>query len=97
MSDDETKLCPHCGKKLRSDNTRGACSACLARGKKADGEPAPKRRSSTAAADTAQAAGTAVERFRQVASGLGLDPDTQLEAFAQAWLDELRAKVEAAA
>lgn len=27
----DVKTCPHCGKKLRSDNTRGACSTCLAK------------------------------------------------------------------
>lgn len=31
MSDPEARNCPHCGKKLRVDNKRGACSACLAK------------------------------------------------------------------
>lgn len=29
MSDLEAKKCPHCGKTLRADNTRGACTKCL--------------------------------------------------------------------
>jgi predicted amidophosphoribosyltransferase len=28
--DPSAKLCPHCSKQLRKDNTRGACSKCLA-------------------------------------------------------------------
>ena len=37
----EAKKCPYCDKKLRKDNTRGACSKCLASGadKRADEAP----------------------------------------------------------
>ena len=38
---DVEKKCPHCGKKLRRDNTRGACSACLANKEHRAGSPAP--------------------------------------------------------
>ena len=91
MSDD-VKLCPHCGKKLRSDNTRGACSDCLARGKGSatavdqTGEPkkknGPKKASET------------MRNFRTVAAALGKDPDAILEEAAHAWLELVRKAVE---
>jgi hypothetical protein len=100
MSDD-LKTCTRtgCGKRLRSDNTTGVCgSGCLsdeappakrAKASKVAGPRKPKREAS-AAGD-----GEAVERFRTVATALGLDPEEILAEFAEAWIAELRGKVAA--
>lgn len=107
---DTTKTCSRagCGKKLYQSNTSGLCSSgCLspeappslrARGVK------PARELSavvTGAVDEQarrkSAKGTALARFKQVCAGLGKDPDEELEAFAQGWLDALLEKLEDAA
>ena len=100
----DVKICsrPDCGKKLRANNTTGSCATgCLSpeapAGKRAKGSGTSRREGKRAAAPESAGSSGALERFRQVATGLGLDPDAQLEAFAQAWLDEVRAKVESAA
>lgn len=98
---DETKTCerPGCGKKLRSSNTKGVCgSGCLSDeappSQRAKGAGTPRREGKRAAAPESAGSSGALERFRQVAAGLGLDPDAQLEAFAETWLAEVRSKVE---
>lgn len=77
----EEKLCPHCGKKLRSDNRRGACTKCLAKGR----SPAV-----TVVAEPDGPAAKTVERFRMAAEGLGMDPDEILEEFCSDWLAKAR-------
>ena len=78
MTDDK-KTCPHCGKTLRSDNTRGACSDCLKAGKAApELEDKPRKKSDT------------LKRFRTVATALGKGADAILEEAADAWLAALR-------
>lgn len=89
MSDD-VKLCPYCGKKLRSDNKRGACSDCLASGRGRDEAPSvdlgdgpPKKRSK---------ASDVVKRFRVVAEALGFDADQLLEEYCAGWLENIKQK-----
>lgn len=87
MSDEKT--CPYCEKKLRRDNTRGACSDCLNAGKPVpegavDELAEPKRKGGKAkASDT-------MKSFRVVATALGKDPDAILEEAADAWLQLVR-------
>lgn len=90
---------PGCDKKLRSSNTKGVCAtgcrsseappAARATGTRSESSP----RSISPAKVTAEAS-SALERFRVVAEALGKDADAILSEFAQAWLDELAAKVE---
>lgn len=77
----EPKTCPQCGKKLRADNTRGACSSCLSKAGASSLSPTKKK----AKADTKK-------RFRIVAEALGADADALLEEFMSGWLENIRAK-----
>lgn len=77
---DTPSLCPHCGKKLRSNNTRGACSDCLKKPEhrgESDAPRAPKR-------------SDVMKSFRTVASALGEDPNAILEEAASVWLEKVR-------
>jgi len=87
MSDTE-KTCPHCGKKLRIDNTRGACSACLAAGKSPGASEDDSSRGKT------KGRSDVLKRFRIIAHALGKDPDAILEEAAQAWLDTIAKAIE---
>lgn len=103
MSDPEAKNCsrPGCGKKLRSNNHTGECgSGCLspdapptkrAKGASGASSPAPKRaapkRKKLSEREEIMAS------FRAVASGLGKDPDEEIEKFATGWLDALRERL----
>lgn len=86
---DEKKTCPYCGKTLRSDNTRGACSDCLAKGHAAVplAKEESKRGGSKKRSDT-------MKSFRTVAAALGKDPDAILEEAASEWLSAVRRAVE---
>ena len=78
-----------CTKKLRSNNTTGHCATgCLS-----DEAPPSSRAKATAPKPEARGSLTAMERLRDVAQVLNLDPDAVLEEFAQAWLEELRGKL----
>lgn len=98
MSDE--KKCPYCDKKLRIDNTRGACSACLAEGKPipAGGTAPPKtvRRVEGESDEEETDAAAILAKFRTVAEALGFDPDEVLAEGAQAWLEGAGAAVKAA-
>ena len=85
----EEKKCPHCGKKLRRDNTRGACSACLASpGHRPAQAKEPKERDPKEAGELD--ADAVMTKFRAVTKALNLDADTILAEAAQGWLDGLR-------
>lgn len=94
MSD---KKCPYDGKKLRSDNTKGVCAKCSARGRTLENAP------QTSGADEAppvsgkkqERHGQELKEFRQVAKLLGVDGDQLLVEFARGWLSEMRAKARA--
>lgn len=101
---DTTKTCsrPGCGKKLRDSNTTGRCaSGCLS----LEAPPSLRAKGATgmgssvfkAATPRAKSGASALDRFKQVCAGLGKDPDEELEAFAQGWLDALLEKLEDAA
>lgn len=85
-----------CTKKLRSNNTTGMCgSACLS----PDAPPSIRAKvaKATEVSEVTPATpteGSALARFRLVAGALGVDADGELEVFAQAWLDGLKAKLE---
>lgn len=87
---DETKTCPHCGKKLRSDNTKGVCANCQSRGRTLEGAPTDGPAVEPAERKPRKSAESALKRFRAVAAGLGEDPDELLETFAEEWLEALR-------
>lgn len=84
------KTCPHCGKRLRADNKRGACSKCLRSGnRKGAVSPASKEAPRPPVA-AVEVKGTAVSRFKIVAGALGFDGEGMLEEYAKTWLDGLR-------
>jgi hypothetical protein len=101
----EKRTCPFCAKALRSDNTKGVCGKCQAKGRLAENAPATP----TAEADTsiydvktsgeaaprrrAKAEKSALQRFRIVAEALGEDAEGLLEAFAESWLEQLKGRV----
>lgn len=97
----EGRFCPHCRKKLRSDNTKGMCSKCQARGRKLDGVYGEARAvKASTSAKTAQLppradadAGDSAEimaRFRRVTTALDLDPEAILAEAAKGWLGALQ-------
>jgi hypothetical protein len=80
----EDKVCGRagCGKRLRSNNTKGVCSSgCLA-----TGEPGERERS--------KASKGVLKRFRIVAGALGKDPNALIEEFAGEWLKTLLGRLE---
>lgn len=93
-----------CTKKLRRNNTTGMCAT----GCHSAEAPAGRRASLGATATVvsrepysmeiterpATAPSDALAKFRVVAEALGKKPDELLGEFAQAWLEELRAKLE---
>lgn len=100
---------PGCTKSLKSNNVKGMCSSgCLSPDAPASvrAKSSPPTNpfsleagftytaSSKSPAAELRAAAGPVARFRMVAEALGLDPEAILNEFAQAWLDELKAKVE---
>ena len=104
--DPEARQCPHCGKKLRANNTKGVCADCSARGRTLENAPATpdaslydvKAPSESRAKPKAEPPETkhalpAMERFRIVADALGEDADKLLEAFAESWLAQLKERV----
>lgn len=95
----DEKKCPYCKKKLRADNTRGACSECLK-----DGKPIPNGAGedelaglSKLAPAKAKSKSDVLKRFRLVADAMGLDPDQMLEEYAAGWLELVKEKVQEAA
>lgn len=100
------RTCPYDGKKLRSDNTKGICSKCQARGRTLEGAPkgdessiydvqAPSERKASTArpAKPSKPEVSSLKRFRVVAEALGEDADALLEAFADSWLEQLRGRL----
>lgn len=85
--------CSVCGKPIRTGNTRGAHSACLAGSapKSAlaavDGEAPPKTLKQRRSKDTKK-------RFRVLTEALGFNADELLEDFMGGWIDRIRARVE---
>lgn len=95
MTTENTCSRPDCDKKLRSNNTTGQCATgCRSpeapASVRATGTRSSKPRSSSPSTNNTEGA---LERFRVVCGALGLDADAELEAFAQAWLDGVKAKV----
>ncbi len=108
MSDPEKKTCsrPGCGKKLYASNSTGMCaSGCFsdeapaairAKGPRQEGrlsapkDVSPKR---AAAPKRKKASEDVIASFRAVATGLGRDPDEEIEKFCSAWLDALRERL----
>lgn len=80
--------------RVRREVARSAPKASPPPSQRAKGAGTPRRERKRAAAPESAGSSGALERFRQVAAGLGLDPDAQLEAFAETWLAEVRSKVE---
>lgn len=69
------KQCAKCGKRLRTNNTKGICSGgCTTE----SSGTAPRVR------------GDSLKKFRIVAGALGFDPDGVLEEFCAGWLDRVR-------
>jgi hypothetical protein len=101
---DTTKTCSRsgCSKTLRASNTTGRCaSGCLSleappslRAKGAGAAELSARVTRAVDAQVRPPKGTALSRFKAVCDGLGKDPDEELEAFAQGWLDALRERLE---
>lgn len=99
---EEGKSCSHCGKALRSNNTKGICAV------KADCEDRAGRPRGGDAGDESEVGGgepvrterkkakrtsptsDAMHRFRLVAEGFGLDPDSILQDFCEGWLAKAR-------
>lgn len=93
-----------CTKYLRASNTKGVCaSGCLSPEAPASLRAKGITVKASAPVESLEAGhdiryvetqqSTPVDRFRTVAHALGLDPDTILNEFAQAWLDGLKAKL----
>lgn len=98
MSDPEATQCTRCGKKLRSDNSKGVCAdaqKCASRTSGGDASvydvKAPSER--TATTKPARAKSETLKRFRVVAEALDEDADALLEAFAESWLAQLKERV----
>lgn len=92
----DEKKCPYCKKKLRTDNSRGACSECLAKGRpipNGEGEVDELAGLKLAPAKSKTRSDT-IKRFRIVAEAMGKDPDKMLEEYAEGWLELLKQKVE---
>lgn len=90
-----TKTCsrPGCDKTLRDRNTTGMCaSGC----RSPEAPPSIRASSSRSAKAPSQAAAPergALERFRVACDALGIDAEAELDAFAAAWLDGVKAKL----
>lgn len=97
------KKCPSCGKRLRSDNKRGACSACLA---SAGGSAllrgeAPKERvrvqETEAVAPEEHEPGAQRALFDALCMALGIDGEPLIaqavEEFCEDWIADVKAKV----
>ena len=103
MTDPEARHCPYCSKKLRTNNTKGICGVCQARGRTLENAPATpdvslydvKAPSESAGRPkpAARAKSDALKRFRVVAEALDEDADALLEAFAESWLAQLKERV----
>ncbi len=96
LMSEERKTCPKCGKPLRSNNTRGYCSACLS----VAGSSALLRGEAPAASGPIAAGGGRPKKpgntrksFRVITEALGVDGDQLLEDFMQGWLDRIRESV----
>ena len=75
--------CPGCNKTLRYDNTRGACSKCIASGE-ATAVKAPP------GAPREKAAPSVRKQFKSVTAALDIDGDELLEGFCRDWLEKIR-------
>lgn len=82
---EETRVCPGCGKALRSDNRKGVCSKCFSKGARAD-TPAPHRPLKNGHLSVRK-------KFRVVAEALGIDGEQLLEQFMSGWLAKIRGSV----
>lgn len=91
MAEEKTS-CPHCGKTLRSDNTKGVCAKCQRNGKGPEGpisQPSPRKAVSTSGLAQTR------KKFRIVADALGIDGEQLLEQFMSGWLAKIRGSVRA--
>lgn len=94
--DPEARQCPHCGKKLRANNTKGVCADCSARGRTLENAPATPDASLydvKAPSESRRSKSDVLKRFRIVATALDEDADKLLEAFAESWLAQLKERV----
>ena len=94
--DPEARQCPHCGKKLRANNTKGVCADCSARGRTLENAPATPDASLydvKAPSESRRSKSDVLKRFRIVATALDEDADKLLEAFAESWLAQLKGRV----
>ena len=92
-----------CDKTLRSNNTTGVCAtgchspeAPPSIRAEAAGAVKAKPATSALAVATPATGGTALQRMRALCALLERDCDATLEAFAEAWLGEVRQKLDAA-
>ena len=77
--------CPGCNKKLRADNTRGACSRCISSGKAVPVEVVVGAPRATT--------GSVRKQFKTVTAALGFDAEQLLEEFRAAWLARVKRAV----
>lgn len=89
MSEEKEKLCPSCGKKLRSDNTKGVCAKCQSKRGGADHSVSRPERTGNARNGHA----LTKKKFRIVADALGIDGERLLEQFMEGWLAKIRGSV----
>jgi hypothetical protein len=93
----EERLCPHCSKKLRSDNTRGMCSNCFIKhGRKsvqADGESAAPAKKPKTRTKPSHPSGDVEKRFDLVVEVLGLEREEVLRGLMAEWLASLKGRL----
>lgn len=82
--------CTKCGKKLRSNNTRGVCSGGCKAVVSAIGA-APEE---SAEVYRSKRRKDLAGKFRAVTVALGYDPDELLEEYQQGWLDRIRERAQ---
>ena len=77
MADPDARHCPHCSKKLRTNNTKGVCADCSARGRTIDNAPATPDAAlydvKAPSESRSKAKPDALKRFRLVAAALDED------------------------
>ena len=100
----DVKTCAKCGKKLRSDNTKGICGQAgpCARRAAAGGVAADagdddilERTGGTKPAEAPpKTKSDAMKRFRVVAEAMGYDPEQLLSTYCEGWLAAVKAEVD---
>jgi hypothetical protein len=88
--------CSKCGKKLRSDNTKGICGAsvaCSKRAKNGAAEAPAEMKPPPPARRPKKVAGVSwLERFRQLHAALGLDADEALDEHCREWVESVTSR-----